>query len=114
LTPKYKVATLKERVATPRGDSDVIAAGVKDLKNRLSHYLSLVKEGEEVVVTERGKTVARIVREGPGSERILEALRPLVERGIVRLPTRAMDRGPFEPLQVPGKPASEMVLEDRR
>ncbi len=42
----------------------MIAAGVKDLKNRLSHYLSLVKRGDEVLVTERGRVVARIVREG--------------------------------------------------
>jgi len=92
----------------------MIAAGVRDLKNRLSHYLSLVKKGEEVVVTERGRAVARIVREGPGDAHIREALRPLIESGLVRLPTRELDRGPFKPLKVPGKPACEMVLEDRR
>jgi len=33
---------------------------VRDLKARLSEYLALVKAGEEVVVTERGKPVARL------------------------------------------------------
>ena len=34
--------------------------GVRELKARLSEYLALVKAGEEVVVTERGKAVARL------------------------------------------------------
>ena len=33
---------------------------VRELKARLSEYLALVKAGEEVVVTERGKPVARL------------------------------------------------------
>lgn len=43
----------------------MLTAGVKDLKNKLSHYLSRVKRGEEVIVTERGKVIARILRENP-------------------------------------------------
>jgi prevent-host-death family protein len=33
---------------------------VRDLKNRLSEYLRRVQAGEEVVVTSRGKAVARL------------------------------------------------------
>lgn len=36
-------------------------AAVSRLKARLSEYLAKVKAGEEVVVTERGRPVARIV-----------------------------------------------------
>jgi prevent-host-death family protein len=36
-------------------------ANVAELKNRLSHYLSRVKRGETVLVTERNTPVARIV-----------------------------------------------------
>jgi len=32
--------------------------GIRELKNRLTHYISLIKRGEEVVVTERGSPVA--------------------------------------------------------
>ncbi len=34
--------------------------GIKELKNRLSEYLRLVKAGEVVLVTERGEVVAEL------------------------------------------------------
>lgn len=34
--------------------------GTKDLKNRLSHYLEIVRAGEPIQVTARGKVVAEI------------------------------------------------------
>ncbi|MCJ7672194.1 MAG: type II toxin-antitoxin system prevent-host-death family antitoxin, partial [Acidimicrobiia bacterium] len=37
-------------VATSR-----VEVGVRDLKNNLSRYLDRVKEGEEVIVTDRGR-----------------------------------------------------------
>jgi len=36
------------------------AVGVRELKNRLSEYLRLVKAGEEVLVTERGEVIAEL------------------------------------------------------
>ena len=32
--------------------------GIKELKDRLTYYLRLTKQGEEIVVTERGKPIA--------------------------------------------------------
>lgn len=92
----------------------MIAVGIKEIKNQLSRYLALVKEGEEILVTRRGKPVARIVRGWETATRLHDALRPLVEKGLVQLPTRALDRGIRKPLRLSGKPASEMVLESRR
>ena len=40
------------------------SAGVADLKARLSEYLARVKSGEEVLVTDRGRPVARLVPVG--------------------------------------------------
>jgi prevent-host-death family protein len=34
--------------------------GLKELKNRLAHYLRLTQKGEEVIVTDRGQPVAVI------------------------------------------------------
>jgi prevent-host-death family protein len=39
----------------------VKTAAVSELKAQLSEYLSKVKAGEEVVVTDRGKPIAKIV-----------------------------------------------------
>jgi len=36
--------------------------GIRELKDRLSGYLKRVQGGEEIVVTERGRSVARIVQ----------------------------------------------------
>ncbi len=91
------------------------AVGIKELKNRLTLYLRRVKQGEEVVVTERGRPVALIQRlqsaERPVS---LEArLARLAARGVVTLPTRRPARN-IRPAKVAGRPLSRLVLEDRR
>jgi len=54
--------------------------GVRELHNRLSEYLERVEEGGEVVVTRRGRPVARLSGLG---ERPLENL---AGRGLVRMP----------------------------
>lgn len=92
----------------------MIRVGVKDAKNNLSGYLARVKEGEEVQITERGKPIARIIGEGRGSTSARRALNPLVERGLIVLPSRSLDKERIEPVVVHGKPVSEMVIEDRR
>ena len=65
----------------------MLTAGVKDLKNRLSQYLSSVKRGEEVIVTERGKVIARILRENPQETSLRQALHPLIMQGLITFPT---------------------------
>jgi prevent-host-death family protein len=40
-------------------------AAVSELKASLSRYLDHVKAGEEVIVTERGRPIARVVPFGP-------------------------------------------------
>jgi len=59
--------------------------GVRELKNRLSHYLRLVREGERVLVTERGEVIAE-VRATSAAEagRGAEGLEALVRRGLAR------------------------------
>lgn len=58
-------------------------AAVAKLKASLSEYLSHVKEGEEVVVTDRGKPIARIIPyrfEGDEDKRRLD----LIRRGVIK------------------------------
>ncbi len=92
----------------------MLSAGIKDLKNNLSRYLLSVKNGEDLLVTERGKVIARIVREDRRQTPILEALGPLIVKGQVALPSQKLDMGIHHPVEVPGKPVSEMAIEDRR
>lgn len=41
--------------------------GIRELKNRLSEYVRLVRNGESVLVTDRGRVVAQLTE--PGAKR---------------------------------------------
>ena len=92
----------------------MIRAGIKETKNNLSRILVHVKEGEEVIITERGKPVARIIKEDSGSRSVWEALAPLSKRGIISLPSRKLEKERLTMIRASGKLVSEMVVEDRR
>ena len=64
----------------------MIEVGIRVLKNRLGGYLHRVRQGETIVITDRGKPVARIERVTPDEE-LPEAFLRLIAEG------RAMDRG---------------------
>jgi prevent-host-death family protein len=60
-------------------------AAVSELKASLSKYLAQVKAGEEVVVTERGKPIARVI---PFPE-VPAELEHLYASGAIRAPRRS-------------------------
>lgn len=82
-----------------------VTVGVRKFRENLSHYLDLAKAGEEVVITERGKRVARVV--GPSK------LDRLIAEGRARPPTRPKrPLPPLEDLPVIGPPyLSDVVIE---
>ena len=92
----------------------MISAGINEVKNNLSQLLARVKAGEEILITDRGRPVARIVKENRGDRSICAALGPLIQKGLIALPNLHIlkDRNP--PLKVSGKLVSEMVVVDRR
>ena len=92
----------------------MVTAGIKELKNQLSRYIGLVKKGDDVLITERGRVIARIVKEDSNRASLRQALQPLILKGQVIMPTREIKRNIPEPIGLPGKPVSEIVLEDRR
>lgn len=92
----------------------MITAGIKDVKNKLSHYLSFVKNGEDVLITERGKVVARITQEDAKKRALRQALHPLIMKGLITFPSQRLNKDIPDPIEVPGKPISEMAIEDRR
>lgn len=90
--------------------------GIKELKDRLTYYLKLTREGDNIIVTDRGKPVAILhnldfVEEHANVE---ERLASLGKRGMVRLPSKKGVMSPFNAVQTGGKPASEIILEERR
>lgn len=92
----------------------MLNVGIKEAKNNLSWLLERVKAGEEVLITKRGRPVARIVKEIQGDKSIRVALEPLVRIGLITLPSRGIRKGHISSAKTSGKLISEMVIEDRR
>jgi prevent-host-death family protein len=89
----------------------MIAAGIKELKNRLSDYLREVKKGEKILVTERKKIIATIVPVGRPDED--SRLFSLAREGFASW-KGGKPSGSHHPVKIKGKTVSEIILEDRR
>ena len=83
-------------------------AGIRELRDRLSHYLHVVRDGQEVTVTDHGKAVARLVPlEQP------RTLDRLVAEGLVT-PAPATKRPRTPPPAVTRGTVGDLVAEQRR
>lgn len=83
-------------------------AGVRELRDHLSRYLELVREGTEVTVTDHGKAVARLVP--------LDQPRPLdrlIAEGLVTPPRTGKRARTGKAISTKG-PVSDLVAEQRR
>ncbi|HZJ51709.1 MAG TPA: type II toxin-antitoxin system prevent-host-death family antitoxin [Actinomycetota bacterium] len=86
----------------------MVEVGVREFRNSLSRYLRRVRAGETIVVTDRGKPVARIVPAG-----IPEHIARAMAEGRVSWSGKR-----FEPPEnlielAPGPPLSDYISEDR-
>jgi len=95
-----------ESATTARGGR--VEVGIRDLRNNLSRYLDDVREGGEVVVTDRGKPVARLT----GLDERRSRLQDLIDQGLAR-PPRNPDAPLPEPISGTG-PVSDLIAEQRR
>ena len=86
--------------------------GLREANLHFSKYVSMVKEGKEVVLTERGKPIA-IIKPIPQEEcRIENKIKLLEDQGILRCAKKR--RFPVhKPMTIGGKPISEIVIEGR-
>ena len=75
-----------------RGGTGMRRASIAALKARLSEYVDAAKAGEEVIITDRNKPVARLGPVGApirGEARLIG----LIRAGVARPPVRALPRG---------------------
>ena len=68
------------------------SAAISKLKATLSEYLVRVKAGEEIIVTERGKPIAKIVPFHPESATVSPHLQELARAGLVRIGSRKLPK----------------------
>ena len=81
--------------------------GIRELRADLSRWVRRVGAGEEIVVTDRGKAVARLVP--VDGERKLDRL---IREGLVTPAPRPWRGKLPKPIEGAG-PVSDLVLEDR-
>jgi prevent-host-death family protein len=89
--------------------------GSREFKNRMGRYMRAVRAGQTLIVTDRGKAVAKVApatdieaEETPLKKRLKE----LEGQGLIRLGTKPLRK--FRPVKVKGKPVSQTIIEDRR
>jgi len=85
--------------------------GVRELKNRLSHFLKSVADGERVTVTDRGRPVAVIIPPQESNE--VERAMGMVREGLAHW-GGGTPRGSRRPVKIRGKSVSQTVLDERR
>ena len=91
-------------------------AGVAELKARLSGFLDQVKAGTEILVTERGTPIARIVPLAPRDDEDARALR-LARKGLLRLGRGRLSRELLTPPKGDPKTGASVLaalIEERR
>jgi prevent-host-death family protein len=89
-----------------------VRVGVRELRNGLSEYLTRVKKGERIEVTQRGEAIALLLPL-PTADQTMSALLELVLEGSISW-SGGKPRGAESLLVVHGRPLSETVLDDRR
>ncbi len=87
-----------------------LTVGIRDLKARLSEYLQRVRQGQAILITDRGRPVGRIL---PVDASLEERIEAAIEAGIVVWSGESHPIG--EPVaKVRGdKTVAEMIVEDR-
>ena len=86
-----------------------IEVGIRELKNNLSRYLDRVRSGDQVIVTDRGRPIARLTSIDAASTKLAE----LVDSGLVQPPTEPERRRSAHRVKASG-PVSDLVAEQRR
>ncbi len=90
-----------------------VEVGIRELRLNLSRYVAGVRDGIEVIVTDRGEPVARI---SPIDRQEAHIAR-LMREGVIKPAKRPKRSTPLPPpvkLVGDGPLVSEMLLEDRR
>jgi prevent-host-death family protein len=90
-----------------------LKVGIRTLKNELSRYVARVRRGDEIVVTDRGAAVARLVP----VEAAADHLERLVAAGLVERSPQGRQRRRSPPsarLRGSGPSMAEYVRQQRR
>ncbi|MGA6926090.1 MAG: type II toxin-antitoxin system prevent-host-death family antitoxin, partial [Desulfosarcina sp.] len=87
--------------------------GIRDAKIHLSKFLKIVKNGGEIVITERGKPIGKIVPYQSANLPLSERLKNLEMKGLVEPVVRKHIVKLHPPVPLPDDIAQKYLSEDR-
>jgi prevent-host-death family protein len=91
-----------------------VRVGVRDLRENLRSWLERVKEGEEIVVTERGKAIAQLSPLDSGRRKLEELIALGRARPPLRPKRKKIDVSKLPKLEGEGPTLSDILVEQRR
>ncbi len=86
--------------------------GLREANQRFSRMMKAVRKGEEVVLTERGRPIARI-NSLRSPQRREAAIRRLAEAGLLRLAAKPLPLPPWKPRPLKGVSMARTIREER-
>lgn len=93
----------------------MISTGIRELKNRLSHYVRQIEAGKRVAVTAHGRVVAELVppARGPGAGSV-SRYHELVATGVIE-PAAEPDAPPpaWPDIHLPPGTVAQLIDSDR-
>ena len=88
--------------------------GIRELKSRLSECVREVKTGETIIVTERGRAVARIIPDAtPDAASLRERLEALARTGAILWNGRRLPRARPVARMRGKRTAADILIENR-
>ena len=89
------------------------SVGIRDAKMHLSKYLKMVQKGTEVIITDRGRPVGKIVPVQHQDLSLEERIKILEDQGLLnKISTKRLKKIP-SPILVSGNVAQKFLQEDR-
>lgn len=88
--------------------------GSREFKNRMGRYIRAVRNGNALVLTNRGNPLVKIVPldDTAAEPSVMEKLKQLEAAGKIRLGSGRFKK--CRPVKIKGKPISQTIIEDRR
>lgn len=87
--------------------------GIREAKTHLSKYLKMVRQGQEVTLTDRGRPVGKIVPIPAVELSLGVRIRCLEEKGVLAPTPQGKKSVPSSPVPVPQEAAQRYLQEDR-
>ena len=89
------------------------SVGIRDAKMHLSKYLKMVQKGTEVIITDRGRPVGRIVPIQTRDLSLEDRIKRMEERGLIGKSTRENWKSIPPPIPLPEGIVQKFLQEDR-